>query len=155
GESVRYVRQHAIPAWGQLRIGDITKAQVRLLINGIADKGKVVSARRCHSALHRLFKWAASEDIITASPMADLLKPGEETARDRTLDDTELTQLWHAAGDLGYPMGTAVQMLIVTMARRDEIGELKRTEVRWDSREIYLKGSDGRTKNDEDHMIPL
>ena len=46
--------------------------------------------------------------------MADLLKPGEETARDRALDDIELALLWHAAADLGYPMGTAVQMLILT-----------------------------------------
>jgi integrase len=153
GESVRYVRKHAIPAWGQLRIGDLTKTQVRILINGIADKGKIVSARRCHSALHRLFKWAASEDIIAASPMADLLKPGEEAARDRALDDTELALVWHAAADLGYPMGTAVQMLIVTLARRDEIGELRRSEVKWDSKEVYLKPP--RTKNDEDHMIPL
>jgi integrase len=153
GESVRYVRQHAISAWGQLRIGDITKAQVRVLIGGIADKGKIVAARRCHSALHRLFKWAASEDIIAVSPMADLLKPGEETARDRALDDTELALVWHAAADLAYPMGTAVQILIVTAARRDEIGELQRSEVRWDRKEIYLQGR--RTKNGEDHMIPL
>jgi integrase len=155
GESVRYVRQHAISAWGQLRIGDITKAQVRLLINGIASKGKVVSARRCHSALHRLFKWAASEDIIAVSPMVDLLKPGEEKARDRALNNFELALLWHAATDLGYPMGTAVQMLIATAARRDEIGELRHAEIRWDKREIYLRGSEGRTKNDSDFMIPL
>ena len=153
GESVRYVRQHAIPAWGQLRVGDITKAQVRVLINGIADKGKIVAARRCHSALHRLFKWAASEDIIAASPMADLMKPGDETARDRALDDAELALLWHAAADLGYPMGTAVQMLILTLARRDEIGEIVRSEINWDRKEIYLKPP--RTKNDEDHLIPL
>jgi hypothetical protein len=44
-------------------------------------------------------------------------------------------------------------MLIVTLGRRDEIGELRRAEIKWDSKEIYLKGK-GRTKNDDDFMIP-
>src|SRR5262245_21966433 len=87
--------------------------------------------------------------------MVDLLKPGEETARDRSLSNHELVLLWRAASDLGYPMGTAIQMLIATAARRDEIGDLRRDEVRWDRRELYLRGSEGRTKNDDDSMFPL
>src|SRR5262245_44347651 len=87
--------------------------------------------------------------------MADLLKPAEEKEGTRALDDAEVAWLWHAAADLGYPMGLAIQVLIVTMARRDEIGDLKRSEIAWDRREIYLRGDDGRTKNDGNFMIPL
>ena len=153
GEGERYMRKHAIPAWGSLKIGDIGRRQVMDLIDGIADRGKLTAARRCHAALHRLFRWSVGRGIIEANPMADLPKPGSETKRTRALTDAELVLAWNAAADLGYPMGTAVQLLILTGCRREEIGELQRREIIWERKEIHLEGD--RTKNGEPRDIPL
>ena len=51
----------------------------------------------------------------------------------------------------GAPFGQIVKLLILTGARRDEIGGLKWSEIRDD--EIHLEGD--RTKNGVPHLIPL
>jgi integrase len=51
------------------------------------------------------------------------------------------------------PWASAVQLLILTCARREEIGALKWAEVDKADRQIRLDGD--RTKNGEDHIVPL
>jgi integrase len=89
--------------------------------------------------------------IIDINPLADLPKPGQETRRDRVLKDDELVAVWNAAEKLGWPFGPAFQLLILTGARREEIGQLRWSEV--EANTINLVGS--RTKNGEPHHIPL
>jgi integrase len=87
-------------------------------------------ANRVHSHLHGFFGWAVSRLLIPASPMAGL--PARETKRDRVLDDDELTAVWRACDAIGWPFGPAIQMLILTGCRREEIGALKWSEYcRW------------------------
>src|SRR5262249_17968176 len=76
---------------------------------------------------------------------------GAEVERDRTLSDNELACVWRAAEKDGYPYGGAVKLLILTGARREEISQLKFSEIVGD--EIHLSGA--RTKNGEAHTIPL
>jgi len=85
--------------------------------------------------------------------MAYLPKPGAEVKRKRVLSDNELRLAWAAAKQIGWPMGSAVQLLILTCARREEISALKWAEIDRADRQICLDGE--RTKNGEDHTIPL
>ena len=85
------------------------------------------------------------------NPAADLPKPASETKRDRVLSDEELVAAWRGSEQLGFPFGAAVQLLILTGARREEIGQLRWTEVIDNT--ISLKGA--RTKSGEPHDIPL
>ncbi len=89
----------------------------------------------------------------STSPMADLPKIGSETKRKRALSDDELALALDAVEEIGWPMGTAVQVLIQTGARRLEIAALRWDEIDWIRREIRLEGD--RTKNGETHVIPL
>ena len=57
--------------------------------------------------------------------MADLPKPGAEVRRKRVLSDDELRLVWHAAQQIGWPMGSAIQLLILTSARREEMAALR------------------------------
>ena len=59
--------------------------------------------------------------------------------------------MWRAAGQVGFPYGSAAQLLILTGARREEIGQLKWSEIEDDA--IHLDGE--RTKNGNPHIIPL
>ena len=147
----RIVERELIPAWGNRPIAEIGRRDVRDLIDGIADRGAVIMARRTHGHLHRLFVWAVGRDIIASNPAADLPKPGSETRRDRVLSDDELAAVWKGAASLGVPFGPAHRMLILTGARREEIGRLRWSEIDGDT--IKLKGE--RTKNGEPHDIPL
>src|SRR4029077_10470239 len=77
--------------------------------------------------------------------------PGSETKRDRVLADGEVIAVWGAAGKIGWPCGPAFRLLVLTGARREEIGQLRWSEIVGDA--INLEGA--RTKNGERHIIPL
>ncbi len=47
--------------------------------------------------------------------MVDLPKPGQEIRRKRVLSDAELGLAWEAAAQIGWPMGSAIQLLILTL----------------------------------------
>lgn len=151
GEAERIIRKYCVPLHG-VPIGTITRRDLRELIRSIAADGeKVTMARRVHGRLQRLFTWTVSEDLIEASPMMGLHKPGIEVKRDRVLTDEELAVVWRGCEALGWPFAPAVRLLILTGARRSEIGELKWREIDGDL--LRLPGV--RTKQAVPHTIPL
>jgi integrase len=152
-EVKRVIERDVLPALGRRKIQTITRRDIIDLVDGIVDRGAETMARRTHAYLHRLFRWAVGRDIIDVNPVADLPKPGAETARDRFLTDTELRELWKAASATDWPFGPALKLLILTGARRDEISALRWKELNIADAVIRLEGA--RTKNGQPHEIAL
>jgi integrase len=150
-EVKRVIERDVKPAWDGRLIATLSRRDVIDLIDGVVDRGAVTMARRLHAHLHRLFRWSVGRGILAVNPMTDLPKPGKAVKRDRVLVDAELAAVWKAADKVGWPFGPPVQLLILTAARRDEIGALCRSEI--DGATIELSGE--RTKNGEPHTIPL
>jgi integrase len=151
GEVRRAIEVDVMPAWRDRLIGTIARRDVIERIDAVADRGAVIAARRLHAYLHRLFRWCVGRGILEVNPMADLPRPGAETRRDRVLSDAELAAVWKGTEKLGWPFGPVVKLLILTGARRSEIGRLRWSEIEGDA--IKLAGE--RTKNREEHIIPL
>jgi integrase len=147
----RTIERDVKSRWRGRPIKAITRRDALALIDDIADRGAITLARRVHAHLHRLFRWCVGRGILETNPLANVPKPGSAAKRDRVLSDAELVTVWQAAGTLGYPFGPAMQLLMLTAARREEIGALRRSEVAGDV--IDLSGA--RTKNGEPHTIPL
>src|SRR5262249_5872597 len=76
---------------------------------------------------------------------------GSETRRDRVLTDEELVTVWKGTYKISKPFGDAIRLLVLTGARREEIGRLRWSEI--EGTAIRLSGE--RTKNGEPHDIPL
>lgn len=151
GEVKRSVDRELLPKWKGRPIASITRRDVMDLLDGIADRGSPVQSRRVHAYLHRLFRWSVGRGIVDVNPVADLPKHGTETRRDRVLTDAELALVWQAAKDTDARFGPVFQLLILTGARREEIGALRWSEIDGDT--IRLEGE--RTKNGEPHNIAL
>jgi len=151
----RLLDVNVLPFWGHRQIADIGRRDVLDVIDGIVDRGAVITARRVQAHLHRLFAWAVGRGIVAVNPLSNLPKPGSEAPRERALTDAELMAVWQGADELGWPFGPAFRLLILTGARRAEIGELRWSEIaKIDGRgEIKLSGD--RTKNGRPHIIPL
>lgn len=147
----RVMARDVLPVWRGRLFAEIGRRDVLDLVDGIADRGAVTLARRVHAHLHRLFRWSVGRGIIEASPMADLPKPGAAVKRDRVLSDAELSAIWKASTSTAWPFGPLFRILILTGARREEIGALRWSEI--DGDVIRLTGD--RTKNGEPHDIPL
>ncbi|MCH2393226.1 tyrosine-type recombinase/integrase [Oceanibaculum sp.] len=151
-EVERIMRREVVPAWGERRIADIARQDCIELIDSVADRAPVM-ARRLHAHLHRLFRWCVGRGVLAVNPMVNLPKPGAEKSRERALSDGELVAVWRGAERIGWPFGPAIKLLILTGARREEIGALRWREAAFDDAEIRLSGE--RTKNGSAHIIPL
>jgi integrase len=151
-EVKRVLERDMKPVFDGRMFSSITRRDVVELIDAIADRGAVTLARRVHAHLHRLFRWSVGRGILELNPMTDLPKPGNAVKRDRVLTDAELAAIWHGAEKIGWPFGPALQLLILTAARREEITALRWSEIGDDSL-IELRAE--RTKNGEPRDVPL
>lgn len=149
GELERKVRVD-LAAWKDRQVGDITRADVRSLINAKHETSPV-SANRLLALVRRIFRWAVREDLIGANPAMDIDPPAQEEERDRVLSLGELARVWAGAEKLGYPFGPLIQMLILTAQRRSEVAGL-----RWDEvSDKAWKLPDSRAKRGKGHLVPL
>src|SRR5262249_31884492 len=120
------------------------------LTDSIVDRGAPVMAKRVQRCVRRFFHWCLERDIVKVDPTVGLPRIGNGKSRERVLSDQELTKIWAETDCIG-PFGAAVRLLMLTGARREEIGQLRWSEIDGDM--IRLKGH--RTKNGEPHDIPL
>ena len=100
-----------------------------------------------------MFSWAVSRDIIAASPCANIQPPTRENSRDRVLSDDELRLVWRGAEAIGWPFGPMVQLLALTLQRRNEVAEIDRKEI--DRRQQLWVIPKERVKNGQEHEVAL
>ena len=129
-ETERRLRKYVLPQWGERRVQEITRRDVIVLLDGIVDTGKPITANRTLTTLKTFFRWLMDRSVIDASPCTRVKAPAAENSRDRVLSDDELALLWRAAGDLGAPYGGFAHTLLLTAQRRDEVAGMRRSELK-------------------------
>ena len=145
-------RVSLVDRWGARRIGDVTDTDIIEVLDRISGHAPIL-ANRLHAVLSGLFTWARKKRLVAANPCTGLDRPAEEQSRDRVLDDKELRQVWLAAGELGHPYTGIVRLLILTGQRRNEIADLRWSEIDLEERAHHLPKE--RTKNGRAHDVPL
>jgi integrase len=92
------------------------------VLDGIASEQGEVAADRPRTALSGLCGWAIERGYCDANPTLSIRLRAPKRVRDRVLTESELVEIWQAAGDSEY--GTIVKLLMLTGQRRLEIGDL-------------------------------
>jgi len=141
-----------LPAWRGRTIGSIRRRDVIDLVESVAARGRGYRANRTLAALSKLFNWLVARDVLVSSPAAGVERLHKEEARTRVLSDDELRALWLACDSDGVS-DQAIQVLILTGARRSEVGHMRWQEIDEDRRLWRLPA--GRTKNACEHTVPL
>jgi len=136
---------HALP------IERIDRKQVASRIMKIEQQSGRVTAGRARSALSALFAWALTVGLAEHNPVIGSHAPGSVEPRDRVLTDAELANIWRACGDDDF--GHIVKLLVLTGARRIEIGGMCWSELDLDAGVWTLPGE--RAKNHRTHKLPL
>jgi integrase len=151
-ETERILNRDVLPAWKGRLLDSIRRRDVIALLDDIAGKHKV-HANRVLAAVRRMFSWACERDILEASPCFGVKAPSQEVSRDRVLSDDELALVMRAASALETPFGPYVQMLALTLQRRNEVSGMKWRELDLANTTWTLPAS--RTKNANEHIVPL
>jgi integrase len=152
-ETKRIIERNILPAIGDKAVNSVGKSDINDMLDTITDRGKMIAANRALAVAKKLYRWALSRNYVDRDPCAGIAKPGDETKRDRVLSDGELAHVWRAADGMGWPFGLAVRLLILTGARREEVGAMKWTEVDLAAKTWTLPAA--RAKNNVEHVIPL
>ena len=99
------------------------------------------------------FAWAVKRGAVSVNPFAALPVVKSIAKRERVLSNTEIAEIWRAAGDTALPYGTIIRLLLLTGQRRGEVAGMAWNEISDDLTTWSLPPE--RTKNGAAHMVPL
>lgn len=85
-----------LPKWRHKLMKDITRKDVRELIDEIAARPAPISANRVRALLSKFFAVAIEQDVVESNPVLNTPRPGEERRRERVLTADEIRKFWTA-----------------------------------------------------------
>jgi integrase len=151
---VSRTRCHIIPKLGNKPIGSITRADVVEFLDGLERKqGLRHQINRCRETLRAIFAFAIERELIAVNPIIGVSKRKLEIPRDRTLSHDELASLWRAINSLPELPRAYFRVVLLTGARRNEVGRMEWSEVDLDASLWRLPGE--RNKSSRPFEIPL
>ena len=136
---------HSVPA------DQITRRDVAARLLVIDRECGVVTALRARSHISSFFAWGIAQGLMDSNPVVGAAQLKPPPARDRVLDDAELSAILRACEDDDF--GKIVRLLIILGARRTEVGGLRWSELDL-NRGVWLLPRE-RAKNAREHLLPL
>ena len=164
-EKARALRRDIRPLWGDRRAQDITRREVRELVEQKARHAPIM-ANRLLAHINTLFNFALDREWVTANPAARITPPGAETPRERVLSREEIRALWqtlvmpdpaaYVAAKVTVPAVVereAFLVLLLTGQRLTETCQMRWPEVDLDAGWWTIPGRE--TKNAQPHRVFL
>jgi integrase len=140
-------------AWGARSIHEISKRDVMDIVSAVEQRGAPVAANKILKAVRTFLRWCVGRAVLDQSPAEGIPLPTREVARDRVLNDDELTRVIIAARKIGGPYGGIVELLALTGQRREEAARCVWEEIDLQNRIWTLPNL--RTKNAKPHIVHL
>jgi integrase len=152
-ETTRALEKHWLPLHGR-PAADVTRQDISARLIELARSTGAVGANRARAHLSAAYGWAMRAGLLSqldVNPTINTIRT-EETSRERVLTPAELSAIWKATADLSS-YDASVRLLMLTGARRAEVGGMAHAEIDRDRRLWVLPGA--RTKNRREHEVPL
>lgn len=165
-------RNHIQARLGSRPFTEIRRADIKVFMRTlVTDSGlAAASVASIGSVLHSVMGFAVLEERIEANPVLGLARPLALTSRERMFDDGALRTLWDAASEASVPrapdektagvharlepnMGLAIQLLMLTLTRRNEVAGARKAEFDREAK-IWTIPSE-RAKARHQHVVPL
>ena len=177
-EDARILTVDVLPKWGDRSARDLTRRDVRALVDGVVDRGAPVLANRVLALVRKMLNFGVDHDWLEANPAARLTRPTREVSRERVLTDEEIRRLWRvlehfattaerpapgrkaAKGERDDPLcpvspalAALLKVRLLTAQRGGELVRMKWADVDLAAGWWTIPGTD--TKNGEPHRVPL
>ena len=134
-------KRHIATSLGATAPRDLKRAEVKSFMRSLVTERRLsaASAASIGGLLHSVMAYCVQEEMIDANPVVGLARPLALVSRDRLLDEAGLRLVWDIALDGAHPrppgylnvglaarpepvMALAIQLLMLTLTRRNEIG---------------------------------
>jgi len=150
------LQSYILPKLGKMKIKEIQRRDLRMILEDIADSGKHPTAKVILSFSRILFNFALDQELVDHNPCERLKLDLQIHARDRVLDEDEIRTFWNSLPNIGVcpQVQLALKLQLVTAQR---IGEIAKT--RWEhidlEKGIWTIPRENVKNRKADHLIPL
>ena len=152
-EFERIIERELLSRWRDRPLKEINRFDVGEAVDAIMDRGTPYAAITLQQIIKRIFNWAISRGYLETSPAAHTETPYEAVSRDRVLNDNEVRLLWHAWDEMAWPFGAFMKLLLLTVARRNEVAMMKWAHV--DAELALWTIPSDETKSGRELVVPL
>lgn len=159
-EDERMINKNLTPELGNLKAKEITRRDVRALLDGIAANAPIM-ANRVRALLRKMFNWAILAEIVETNPVHLIPMLGKEQKRQRVLTEDEIKRVWQAldnerGGDKAHrkarmTAAASLKLRLLTAQRGGEVMGMTWDEIDGDWWTIPPE----RSKNKLAHRVPL
>ena len=149
----RKIEKYLRPAWGPLPLREITRRHVHELLDTLVAEGMGTGVNRVQALVSRMFTVALDRSLIDAHPAARMIKRVTERARERTLTDAEIRELWTGLESHPGPAADAVRLRLLLGQRGSEIHTMRWQDLDLEGETWELPGA--FTKNARPHTVAL
>jgi integrase len=151
------MNQHIFPVIGHLPIHEITIPEIVTVIESIAKRGTVETARRMNQMISQVFRYASRKGACVHNPAANIRDtlPYKEKKHHPCIPVAELPELLKNIENFRGEDVTkyALFLLMLTFVRTREIIEARWDEIDWERQEWHIPKE--RMKMRRPHMVPL
>ncbi len=151
-EDDRKINVELLPHWRARKVKDITRRDVRALVETIAERAPI-TANRTLALIRKMFNYAIGADWIEANVASLIPKPGREQSRDRVLTEDEIRTVWAACEAERPSLRALTRLRLVTAQRGGELQHMAWADVDLETGWWTIPGT--VTKNKMPHRVPL
>lgn len=165
-------KRHISATFGATAPRDLKRAQAKPFMRSLVTERRLsaASAASIGGLLHSVLAFCVQEEMIDANPMVGLARPLALVSRDRLLDEPGLRLVWEIALEGAEPrpqgylniglaarpepvMALAIQLLMLTLTRRNEVAGARKAEFNLDAALWVIPAE--RAKANHQHVVPL
>jgi integrase len=150
-EIERYLTSTYFKPLHSMPIDTIKRKDIATRLVAISNESGTVTASQARDMISAFFTWAVKAGLVDQNPVIGTMEPKGSAGRERVLSNDELAAVWRASGDNEY--AKVVKLLILTGARRQEIGGLRFSELDYNAGTWTLPKE--RSKNNRELTLPL
>ena len=152
-EDARRIKTNLNPVIGNIRAKDVTRADVRRILETIAERGAPIEANRTLAVIRKIYNWAIGEDLLEVNPAYRIPAPGAEHKRDRVLTHDEIRAIWKDLDNEEPRVAAVMRLRLLTGQRGGEIASMESGEL--DLRSGWWTIPAEKAKNGLSHRVPL
>ncbi|MEM6704653.1 MAG: integrase arm-type DNA-binding domain-containing protein [Acidobacteriota bacterium] len=150
-EDRRILKHDVLPHWRDIPAKEISRADVRDLIQIPYDRGAPTMSNRLRALISRLWNWGLERDLVDTNPTVGVRKLAKERAGQRVLTHSEIRDLWKVLELEGGSMAAVFQALLLTGQRPIEVRTAELRQI--DGHRWTIPGS--VAKNGIEHRVHL
>nr|WP_246523558.1 site-specific integrase [Neoroseomonas eburnea] len=151
-EAVRAIK-HAFTEHLKRPAARLSKGEAVGVLDDLLKDGSAAMAGRTLAYARACYAWAEKRGKVAGNPFEGIPIGAGIVKRERVLTPEEVGAVWNAAAAMGEPWGPLFRVLLLTLARRDEVAGMRWSELSDDLATWTIPGE--RMKRGDAHVVAL